>query len=215
MGAPLEDLSPRQQEILEFIATSVDQRGVAPSYREIGDALGIKSTNGVADHIKALTRKGYVERVGGAGRARSLRLTQRAKGSFHDESTVGIAVLGRVAAGSPTLAIQNAEEMVRVDRSLVPAGVSCYGLRVHGESMIEDGILDGDIVIIKEQKTVRNGETAVVLVDTEATVKRFFREPGRIRLQPANSSMEDIIVDKTHDVQVLGKVIALIRPHIH
>ena len=81
--------------------------------------------------------------------------------------------------------------------------------------MIEDGILDGDIVIIKEQKTVRNGETAVVLVDTEATVKRFFREPGRIRLQPANSSMEDIIVDKTHDVQVLGKVIALIRPHIH
>lgn len=211
----LEDLAPRQRAILEFIAASIDQYGVAPSYREIGDGLGIKSTNGVADHVKALERKGYIERLG-RGRARSLRLTEKATGGFHDEATVGIPVIGRVAAGSPTLAVEQPDRVVRIDSSLVPSGAACFGLVVHGESMIEDGILDGDVVIVKRQKTARNGETIVVRVGDEATVKRFFRDgPRMLRLEPANSSMEPILVDDTHDVEVMGKVIALIRPNLY
>ncbi len=210
----MEDLAPRQREILEFIAATVDQKGVAPSFREIGDALGIRSTNGVADHVKALERKGYVERVGGRGRARSLRLTDKATGGFHDDATVAVPVIGRVAAGLPALAEENYEKTVRVDGSLVPSGVPCFALTITGESMIEDGILDGDIVVVRQQKTARNGETVVVRVDDEATCKRFYRESGRIRLQPANSSMEPIYIDSTHDVEVLGKVVALLRTNI-
>ncbi|MCP4804652.1 MAG: transcriptional repressor LexA [Proteobacteria bacterium] len=211
----MEELAPRQQEILEYIAAAIDQRGVAPSFREIGDALGIRSTNGVADHIKALERKGWIERVGGRGRARSIRLTDMATGSFHDESTVAVPLIGRVAAGIPSLAEENFESTVRVDSTLVPAGIPCFALTVCGESMIEAGILDGDVVIVKQQKTARDGETVVVRVADEATVKHFWREKGRIRLQPANSSMEPIYVDATQDVEVLGKVISLIRTNIY
>ncbi|MED5373201.1 MAG: transcriptional repressor LexA [Myxococcota bacterium] len=211
----MEDLSPRQQEIMEYVSACFDQRGIAPSYREIGDALGIRSTNGVADHVKALIRKGYLERVGGAGRARSLRMTTKAKGNLHEEATVGLPLLGRVAAGSPTLAVEDAEEIVRVDRSLVPAGKACFGLRVHGESMIEDGILDGDIVIVQKQPELRNGQTGVVMVDGDVTVKRVYKEKGLLRLVPANSSMEDILVDPGLNPEVVGKVIALIRPNIY
>jgi repressor LexA len=207
----MEDLTARQQEILEFIASTVDQRGVAPTFREIGDALGIRSTNGVADHVKALERKGYIERPGGRGSARSIRLTDRATGSFHDESTVAVPLIGRVAAGLPALAVENYDSSVRVDSTLLPAGVPCFALTVTGESMIEDGILDGDLVIVKQQKNARDGETIVARVGDEATVKRFYKEKGRIRLQPANSTMGPIYVGPDQDIEVLGRVIALIR----
>ncbi len=210
----MEDLAPRQQAILEYIASSIDQRGIAPSFREIGDALGIRSTNGVADHVKALARKGYIERVGGRGRARSIRLTTKATGNFHEEATVAVPIIGRVAAGIPALAEENYDSSVRVDATLVPPGASCFALTVAGESMVEDGILDGDVVIVRQTKTARNGETVVVRVFDEATVKRFYREGDRIRLQPANSSMEPIYVDGTMDVEVLGKVVSLIRTNI-
>jgi len=211
----MEDLAPRQQEILDYIASSINQRGIAPSFREIGDALGIRSTNGVADHIKALERKGYIDRVGGRGRARSIRLTSKAMGTFHEEATVAVPVIGRVAAGIPALAEENYDRSVRVDASILPAGAPCFALTVVGESMIEDGILDGDIVVVRQANTARNGETVVVRVFDEATVKRFYREGSRIRLQPANSSMEPIYVDGTMDVEVLGKVVSLIRTNIY
>ena len=207
----MEDLTARQQEILEFIASTVDQRGVAPTFREIGDALGIRSTNGVADHVKALERKGYIERPGGRGSARSIRLTDRATGSFHDESTVAVPLIGRVAAGIPALAVENYDSSVRVDSTLLPAGIPCFALTVTGESMIEDGILDGDLVIVKQQRNARDGETIVARVGDEATVKRFYKEQGRIRLQPANSTMEPIYVGPDQDIEVLGRVIALVR----
>lgn len=207
----MEDLTSRQQEILEFIASTVDQRGVAPTFREIGDALGIRSTNGVADHVKALERKGYIDRPGGRGSARSIRLTGLATGSFHSESTVSVPLLGKVAAGLPMLAVENYDSSIRIDSTMLPAGVPCFALTVSGESMIEDGILDGDLLVVKQQQTARNGETVVARVGDEATVKRFYREKGRIRLQPANSTMEPIYVGPTDDVEVLGAVIALIR----
>lgn len=208
----MEDLSPRQQEILEFLTAAVDQRGVVPSYREIGRALGISSTNAVSDHIKALIRKGYVERVGEPGRPRSLRLTVKATGHLDDGNMVGVPVLGRIAAGLPLLAEENYEGTVRVDAAMLPAGGQVFALIVTGESMIEDGIHDGDTLFVKQQSTVRDGDIAVVRVDDDATVKRFFREGDRIRLQPANSAMEPIYVDRqSGDIEVIGIAVGVWR----
>lgn len=207
----MEDLAPRQREILEYIAASVDQKGIAPTYREIGDALGIRSTNGVSDHVKALIRKGYLTRSAASGSARSLRLSAMALGSFHDQATVSVPLVGRVAAGLPLLAEENFDGTVRLDATLLPANVPCFALQVTGDSMIEDGILDGDLVVVRQQRTARNGEIVVVRVGDEATVKRIFHEGRRIRLQPANQAMQPILVDASAEVEVLGKVVALVR----
>ena len=208
----MSDLSPRQSEILDFIVAAIDQTGVCPSYREIGGALGIGSTNGVSDHIKALERKGYVERVGGRGASRSIRLTSKATGTLSDESVASVPLIGRVAAGQPLLAVENYEGTVRVDASMLPSGGRVFALIVAGDSMIEDGIHDGDTLFVKEQRTARNGDIAVVMVEGEATVKRFYREGDRIRLQPANSAMKPIYVDeRSGDVDVVGLAVGVYR----
>ncbi len=208
----MEDLSPRQREMLEFITTAVDQAGVVPSYREIGRALGIGSTNAVSDHLKALIRKGYVERVGEPGRPRSLRLTAIASDVLEDGTTVGVPLLGRIAAGVPLLAEENYNGSVRVDASMLPPGSKIFALEVTGESMIEDGIYDGDTLFVQQQSVARNGDIAVVRVDGDATVKRYFHEGNRVRLQPANSSMEPIYVDRTSgDVDIVGIAVGVFR----
>ena len=209
----MEDLAPRQKEVLDFIAASIQQQGIPPSLREIGDALGIRSTNGVADHIKALLKKGYVSRVDGAGsgRARALRLTEKATGRFHDTSTVAVPLVGHVAAGAPLLAEENYDGSIHVDASMVPAGGTIFALKVVGDSMIEEGILDGDLVFVRKQQTARNGEVVVALVDGEATVKFFFHEGSRIRLEPANASMSPILVGPDQPVSIVGVVTGLYR----
>lgn len=208
----MEDLAPRQRQVLDAIASHVDQAGIPPTLRELGDALGIKSTNGVADHIKALIKKGYLERgQEGNVRARSLRMTAKATGSYHSEATVSIPMVGHVAAGQPVLAQENYDGAIRVDANLVPQGSVVFGLKVRGDSMIEDGILDGDIVFVRQQETARNGEIVVARVDEDATVKRFYRERGRVRLEPSNREMASILVHPDQEVAVLGKVIGLYR----
>lgn len=207
----MDDLSPRQREILEFVISSVEQNGVSPSYREIGEALGIASTNAVSDHLKALIRKGYVERVGDPGRPRSIRLTEQATGFMDDHVTL-IPVLGRIAAGEPLLAEENYDGSIRLDASLLPPGGNVFGLRVTGQSMIDDGIFDGDTLFVRQKDVARDGEIAVVLVDGEATVKRVFREGERLRLQPANEDMDPIYVDrKSGDVRILGVAVGVYR----
>ena len=208
----LEDLSPRQKELLEFLISSVEQSGVVPSYREIGAALGIGSTNAVSDHIKALIRKGYVERVGEPGRPRSLRLTQQSTGFFGDQQVTAVPLVGRVAAGTPLLAEENYEGSVRVDQGMLPPGGKVFALVVTGDSMIDDGILDGDTLFVQQRPDARNGEIAVVMVEGEATVKRFFREGNTLRLQPANTQMDPIFVDaNSGDVQVVGVAVGVFR----
>ena len=211
----MEDLTRRQREVLDFVSASYDQTGVIPSYREVGRALGMKSTNQVSDHVKALIRKGYLERVGGAGRSRSLKLTQLATGTLGDDSVVGVPILGRIAAGTPLLAQENYEGTLRVDGCLLPGGGSVFALVVHGQSMIEDGIMDGDYLFVRQQSEARDGDIAVVFVDEEATVKRFYREGSQIRLQPANAAMDPIYVDAASgDVSVVGVAVGVYR-HIH
>ena len=209
----VEDLSPRQREILDFVVAAVEQDGVVPSYREIGTALGIASTNAVSDHLKALIRKGYLERVGEPGRPRSLRLTEHATGFLEDSAVTTVPVLGRIAAGVPLLAEENYEGSIRVDHSMLPPGGKVFALIVTGESMIEDGILDGDTLFVRQKDDARDGEIAVVMVDGEATVKRIYRERGdKLRLQPANSAMEPIIVDRrSGDVRVIGVAVGVFR----
>lgn len=208
----MEELSPRQREILDFIVAQVDQTGVVPSYREIGAALGIESTNAVSDHLKALTRKGYIERVGDPGRPRSLRLTERATGMVQDDQIVVVPIKGRIAAGRPLLAVESYESSMRLDASMLPPGGKVFGLVVTGDSMIEDGIFDGDTLFVRQKDDARDGEIAVVLVDEEeATVKRFYREGDKVRLQPANSAMEPMIYDRSHQVRILGVAVGVWR----
>lgn len=221
----MRGLSERQRTILEYIHSRQQQDGVTPSYREIGDAMGIKSTNGVSDHVKALLRKGYLARVGAAGKgalARAVVLTDLAEAELgvdteqapeFEGSTVEIGVYGSVAAGMPALAIEHREETLRVDQCMVPGGAVVFALRVYGESMINDGILPGDYLFVQKQLTVRDGEIAVVMVDGESTVKRFFNEGARIRLQPANDAMEPIYVSAAEfrAVNVIGVVVGVYR----
>jgi len=212
MPAPYDDLSPRQVEVLDMICAFQEQHGVCPSFREIGRALGIRSTNGVSDHVRALERKGYLERFGGRGAARSMRVTTKARGALDDGETVGVPVLGRIAAGMPIAAEATEDSTLRLDRGMLPGGSEVFALNVRGESMIEDGILDGDVVFVRRGETCRDGEIAAVLVDGEATVKRVFRERGHLRLEPANASMDPIIVGSDVDeCRIMGTVVGVWR----
>ncbi len=209
--AESSDLSPRQREMLDFVSSQVEQDGVVPSYREIGLALGITSTNAVSDHLKALIKKGYLERVGDPGRPRSLRLTERTTG-MDDDSVTTVPVLGRIAAGVPLLAEENYEGSIRVDKSMLPPGGKVFALMVTGDSMIDDGIHDGDTLFVRQKEDARDGEIAVVMVDGEATVKRVFREGERLRLQPANTAMQPILVNRrSGDVRIIGVAVGVFR----
>ena len=209
----MDDLSNRQKEVLEFIQNAISLNKIPPTYREIGEALNISSTNGVADHVKALIRKGYVTKPKNKGSsARGLMLTEKAEIQSL-ESIVEVPLLGMVAAGAPILAQENYERTLRLDDTMAPPGKSVFALRVRGDSMMEEGILDGDIVIVRKQATANMGDIVVALVDGEATVKRFFRERNRIRLQPAHPTMRPIYVDSTQDAHIQGTVVGVYRKY--
>ncbi len=207
----MEELPPRQRELLDFVASFTDQKGIPPTLREIGEAMGIKSTNGVSDQVKALIKKGFLERVGDARTSRGIRVTHSARGGFRDNSTVAVPVIGRVAAGSPILAEENYAGTLHMDATTMPHQAPVFALVIHGSSMIDDGILDGDYVFVRQQADARNGDIVVAMVDGDATCKRFFRERGRVRLQPANVDMSDIIVDASRQFSILGVVIGVYR----
>ena len=223
---PPENLTDRQKAVLAFIIDHIGREGYPPTIREIGDHLGIKSTNGVNDHLKALERKGYLERQAGKSRALQPRRTPEGD-TLGGESDAGdpeapaeqtgdvhtVPMVGRIAAGSPVEAIENTEDYLAVSESMVGHDDNLFALEVDGDSMIEDGIFDGDYIFVRQQETADNGEIVAAMVDEEATVKRFYREDGRIRLQPANSSMSPIYVDKAQGrrAQILGKVVGVYR----
>ena len=219
MQRPEKKLTDRQSAVLTYIADHIEGTGFPPTIREIGDHLGISSTNGVNDHLKALERKGYLTREDSKSRAMRPLFDPDGNPYGTDENAVldevhSIPILGRIAAGLPITAVENVEDEVAVGESLIGRPRDVFGLVVKGDSMIEDGIFDGDYIFVKKQDSARNNEMVAVMVDGEATVKRFFRESGGvIRLQPANSAMEPIFVTaaEARDTQVLGKVIAVFR----
>lgn len=192
----MSSLTKSQQKILDFLRSHV-QEGVSPTVREICAATGLKSTATVHANLKALEEKGLISR--GQGTNRSIRIS--------GENVAPVPVLGRVTAGIPILAVEDIEGYVPVSER-VRRGRELFALRVVGESMIEAGILDNDIVVVCKTPTAENGQIVVAMIDDEATVKRFYREKGHIRLQPENPAYEPIIVD---DCSVLGQVISVVR----
>ena len=205
-------LTDRQRDILEFITQSINQRGYPPTLREIGTHFGIRSTNGVNDHLRALEKKGYLQREDLKSRAlRPVSASGRPMESSAD--MVEIPLLGRVAAGVPLLAVENVEDTVRVDRFFIGQTREVFALRVKGESMIEDGIFDGDYIFVRKQLQANRGDTVVAMIDGEATVKRYYPEGDTIRFQPANARMEPILVRKRDfkSVNLLGIVVGVYR----
>jgi repressor LexA len=214
--------------VLQYIQSSITERGYPPTLREIGNFMGIRSTNGVNDHLRALERKGYLTRedmksralrptmLGENGHAQVTELNGNGKHNGHalHEDMIEIPILGRVAAGQLTEAIENAEDSVRIDRMLLGAsGQDVFGLRVSGESMIKAGIHSGDYVFVRKQLDARRGEIIVAMVGEEATCKYYYPEADRVRLVPGNDTMNDIVISKSdwRSTQILGVVVGVYR----
>ncbi len=196
-------LTKKQAEILAYIRTHIKNRGYAPSYREIGEHFGLSSPATVYTHIQTLVEKGEIT-VGDEGEARSIELVELEQ----KEPSILLPMLGLITAGEPIEAVEERETMA-VPATFVLDGANSFVLRVKGRSMIEDGILDGDFVVIERNPSPKNGEVVVALLDNAyATLKRFYREQRRIRLQPANSTMDPIYVK---DCIIQGVVRAVIR----
>ena len=195
------ELTGRQKEILEFIYTHIREEGYPPTVREIGKKLSLTSTGSVRDHLNALIRKGYIEKT--PALSRGIRL---AKETITD--LYSIPIVGKIVAGEPELAIENIEGRLIVDKKLAKSRKT-FALRVKGDSMIEEGIMEGDYVVVRPQPVAEQGEIVVALIGDEATVKKFKKERKSIKLLPANPSYSPIEV--TEDVTIVGKVIGLIR----
>lgn len=210
----MQGLTKRQAQTLGFIRKSIEERGYPPTLREIGEHMGIRSTNGVNDHLRALERKGYLRREDMKSRALKLVEDMVSKPAPSESNDlVDVQVLGRVAAGAPLLAEENVIDTVRIDRMLVRGGHDVFGLRVQGDSMIEAGILNGDYIFVKKQSTAERGEVVVALIGDEATVKYYYPEKDYVRFQPANSGMAPILVRATdfRSTMLLGKVVGVFR----
>jgi repressor LexA len=244
-----EELTERQQEILDYIRRHITENGYPPTVREIGSAFGIRSTNGVADHLKSLERKGYLAR--GSLKSRALRplsvepdpafnelpsvqvntrtatvtslLEHRARlgkprvdgvqpahGGGH---LVSVPLRGTVAAGAPILAEDDARDSVQIDSVLLGNHKRVFALRVKGDSMIGDGIFDGDYIFVKKQLHADDGEIVVAMIENEATVKRVYREGNRVRFQPSNPRLSPIYVhmDDYRETMLLGVVVGVYR----
>jgi repressor LexA len=203
-------LTSRQRSVYEFIESYIDQKGYGPTVREIAEAVSLSSPSTVHVHLKTLEEKGYIVRDPMKSRSISLPSKHESAetyGSEGSDSNLKLPLVGNVAAGEPILAEQNVEATMSLPTELVGDSAS-FILSVHGESMIEAGINDGDYVVVKEQQVARNGEIVVALIEDGATVKRFYKEKDHIRLQPENSTMEPII---TRDCAIVGKVVAVLR----
>ena len=230
------DLTERQLAILGYIAEHIQQQRFPPTIREIGMAMGIRSTNGVNDHLKALERKGYLARgemksralvptpkawdalalSGPVENAVSLPAPAAARPTLVREDFLEVPLLGKVAAGAPILAEENLDSTVRVDPALLGRAAgkgTVFALRISGDSMIGDGIFDGDILFVRKQDSAHTGEIVVAMIEGEATCKRYYPEGDRIRLQPSNPRLQPIYVRRAdaRSAQILGVAVGVFR----
>ncbi|NOX35915.1 MAG: transcriptional repressor LexA [Calditrichaeota bacterium] len=204
----MKDLTPRQREVLEFIARYMTERGYAPSYQEIADAFGIASKQGVVRHLEALCRKGYIERD--TTTARSIRIVApEYQLASSGAEVVELPLIGRVSAGFPILAEENIEDTVVIPRRLIRTEGRYFVLRVQGDSMVNAGILNGDLVIVRSTRQAEPGSIVVALVGDEVTVKRLIVQGNRKYLKAENPAYPDIVPESEWQIQ--GKVVGLIR----
>jgi repressor LexA len=193
-------LTDKQRKIYEFIREKIESRGYGPTVREIGKGFGIKSPNGVMCHLKALETKGIIIRD--KKHARAIQLVD------HRPPSRALPMLGKVAAGSPILAVEQNDQL---DPSELFAQSGNMVLQVRGTSMIEDHIMDGDYVVIHQQETADNGQRVVAVINGEATLKKFFKKKDQVRLEPANETMEPIVVNPNDDIKILGVLVGVMR----
>ena len=200
----LTQLTSKQKSIYEFLSNTIREKGYAPSIPEIGQRFKITSTRGVFDHLKALEKKGYIKRVG----KRAIEIVMPSGRSALPEAKE-IPIVGRVRAGAPILAEENIDGFLPVANDLA-RGEETFALKVQGDSMIEDGILEGDLVIIRQQDSAINGDIVCALIGNEATLKRFYRKGNEVTLRPANKNYDPIVVSKG-EFRILGKATGVIR----
>jgi len=201
-----EVLTLRQKKVLNFLKSYKQKRGYPPTLREIASNFGLKGPRAPQKTLVILERKGFIRRVPGGSRAIEVRDIMSVLGK-----TLSVPIVGRVRAGEPILAVENIEGFLTFDRSLVSSG-DVFLLRVQGDSMIEAHIEDGDFALVKSQSDAENGEIVVALIEDEATIKRIFKKRDLIRLEPANPTMEPILVKKgDKKVAIVGKVIGVFR----
>ncbi len=203
----MEKLTKRQEDALKYIKTYIVSHGYPPTVREIAEAIGVSSPATVQAHLDGLANKGYIKK--GSNRNRTIELMVENEFLPQNENVVEVPLLGKITAGNPIEAIQNPNEYFSLPAYLIPKSKEVFTLLVSGESMINAGILDGDIVIVERKNTARNGEIVVAMTEeNEVTLKTFYKENGHIRLQPENDTMEPFIFD---NVFILGKAIGLYR----
>ena len=199
-------ITAKQKEILEYIKSEILKRGFPPAVREICEAVHLKSTSSVHSHLESLERKGYIRRD--PTKPRAIEILDDSFQLLRKEM-VNVPIVGKIAAGSPLLAVENIESYFPIPSEYLP-NAQTFLLEVKGESMINAGIFNGDNVLVKKQPNAENGDIVVALVDDSATVKTFYHENGHIRLQPENDTMDPIVVEEK-DVHILGKVIGVFR----
>ena len=203
----MEKLTNKQEIILTNIKKFMAEKGYAPTIRELCNICNLNSTATMFVHLKNLTKKGYINQT--ESKFRTIELNVPNEYAIKDEEVVSVPLLGKVAAGNPIEAIENPNEYFSLPKEFVPKNHEVFTLEVNGESMINVGIFDGDIVIVKKQSNANNGEIVVAMTDeNEVTLKRFYKEDGYIRLQPENDFLEPIILN---NVTILGKAIGLYR----
>lgn len=209
-----DNLTQRQEDILKFIYDFINSNGFPPSYREIGTNFDISSTFGVKRHLDALIKKGYINIDSKSNR--SISLTDKSLELFNVSklnNSVEIPILGRVAAGYPIFSEENIEGTLIIDASLIKKDGAYFGLKVRGDSMIDDGIFEGDTVIVKSQNLANNNEIIIAMVDKDTTVKRYLNLNNQIELLPANKNYEPINVTSKNDFSILGKVVGVYRTY--
>ncbi|MBI5729559.1 MAG: transcriptional repressor LexA [Ignavibacteriales bacterium] len=208
-----KELTDRQQEILDFIQEYISIKGFPPTFREIAKHFNMASTFGVKRHIDALVKKGFLSNESKTSRTLSILSDglNRSKQIF--DNIIGIPIVGRVAAGQPILAEENIEGNLLLDTAMVKAKTECFGLKVRGDSMINAGIFEGDLVIVSPQQNAVNGDIVVALLHDEATMKRFIVNENIIYLMPENERYQPIEVNQREDFSIIGKVIGVFRTY--
>lgn len=207
----MERLTPRQKMILDFIQEAVAKQGYPPTVREIGEGIGLRSSSTVHAHLGKLEEKGYIRRDRTKPRAIEIIAPDPSPSlpsQIQAAEMISLPLLGRVAAGHPLLAEENIEDYITVPAEFIKPGTTQFCLRVKGDSMMDAGILDGDMVIVRQQNHAENGEIIVAMLGDEATVKRFYRLKDKVKLQPENSRFEPIY---SREAVILGKVTAVFR----
>jgi repressor LexA len=200
----MHNLTPRQQEIYEYLASHLEDHGYPPTLREICSEFGMKSTRAASDHLLALERKGYIART--RDRSRGIELM----GPRPTAAGQSVPLVGRIAAGEPILAQENISDRITLDQTLLK-GEGNFLLEVQGESMIEAHICPGDQILVRPQETAANGDIVVAMIEDEATVKRFEKKGDRLRLLPENAKMDPIVIRDPRELKIVGIVVGLIR----